>query len=253
MKMIEAILTTLEPGVVVDVRIGLRWTAVVAEVAGERRCGLAATLTGEPQLEGRPSIPDAGRLADFPAADLAALALGSPSELSSVGIAALNALLPRQPQSWQEINAETLISERGAGKNVVLVGHFPFVDRLRAAVGNLVVLEQAPRDGDLPASAASRVLPGADLVAITGMAIVNHTLHDLLAMCSPQVLTLVLGPSTPLSPVLFSAGVDVVCGAIVTDCDAVLRTVCQGGNFRQVHRAGTRLVAIEKPTGPSAV
>jgi uncharacterized protein (DUF4213/DUF364 family) len=55
---------------------------------------------------------------------------------------------------------------------------------------------------------------------------------------------LLLGPTTPLSPVLFDHGVHILSGAVVTDVEGVLRTVGQGGNFRQVHRAGVRLVTM---------
>jgi uncharacterized protein (DUF4213/DUF364 family) len=55
---------------------------------------------------------------------------------------------------------------------------------------------------------------------------------------------LALGPTTPLSPVLFDYGVSIASGAVVQQIDAVLRHVQQGANFRQVRRAGVRLVNI---------
>jgi len=56
----------------------------------------------------------------------------------------------------------------------------------------------------------------------------------------------VLGPSTPLSPVLFDYGVDLLCGSIVTDIEPVLRAVRQGANFRQVHKAGVQLICMAR-------
>ena len=44
----------------------------------------------------------------------------------------------------------------------------------------------------------------------------------------------VLGPSTPMSPVLFDYGVDVLSGVSVSDKDTVLRGVSEGASFRQV-------------------
>jgi uncharacterized protein (DUF4213/DUF364 family) len=142
------------------------------------------------------------------------------------------------------LNAEEVIARRGAGKRVALVGHFPFVPRLRARVGELSVLEQCPRPGDLPASAAPAILAEADVVALTSMTVHNHTLPDLLRLCSPDALVILLGPSTPLSPLLFTHGIDILCGSIVTDVSAVWHTVAQGGNFRQIHRAGVRTVTM---------
>jgi uncharacterized protein (DUF4213/DUF364 family) len=127
------------------------------------------------------------------------------------------------------------------------VGHFPFVPRLRPRLGELHVLERNPQEGDLPEQAAPQVLPRAEVVAITGMAMVNHTLEDLLELCAPDAVVLVLGPSTPLSPLLFDCGVDLLCGAVVTAIGPVIRAVAQGADFHQVHRTGVRLVTISRP------
>jgi len=53
----------------------------------------------------------------------------------------------------------------------------------------------------------------------------------------------VLGPSTPLSPVLFDYGADLAFGRRVADEAALLRTVGQGATFRQVE--GVRLLTLE--------
>jgi uncharacterized protein (DUF4213/DUF364 family) len=139
-----------------------------------------------------------------------------------------------------------VIASHGAGKRVALVGHFPFIPRLRERVGKLWVLEMRPRDEDLPAEAASEVVPQADVLAITGTTLINHTFEGLMALRRPEALVLVLGPSTPLSPVLFQHGVDILSGSVVEDVDSVLRSVSQGANFRQVHRQGVRLVTMQK-------
>ena len=118
---------------------------------------------------------------------------------------------------------------------------------MKDRVGELVVIERNPRPGDLPAAAAEDVIPQAGVVAITGTTWINQSLEELLALCSPQAHVILLGPSTPLSPILFDHGVDLLCGSIVEKIDPVKRVVLQGGNFRQVHRAGVKLVTISKP------
>lgn len=243
---LDRITDTLEEGRVVDVLIGHHWTAVVAEVGGERRCGLASTVSGE-HHHGEPDVPAAGHLHEHATEDLAALACSEQPTLAGVGLASINALLPRQPEQWATLNAEEVIAARGAGKKVALIGHFPFVPRLHRRVGELSVLEQQPRPGDLPASAAPAVLAEADVVALTSMTIHNHTLPHLLRCCMPGALVILLGPSTPLSPILFDYGVDILCGSLVTDIEAVLRVVSQGGNFQQMHRAGVRTVTMTRP------
>ncbi|MCK5316153.1 MAG: hypothetical protein KAJ53_13555, partial [Anaerolineales bacterium] len=90
------------------------------------------------------------------------------------------------------------------------------------------------------------ILPQAEVIAITSMALINRTLDGLLDLCPPSSIVLMLGPSTPLSQVLFDYSIHLLSGSIVTDIDAVLRAVSQGANFRQVHRAGVQLVTISR-------
>jgi uncharacterized protein (DUF4213/DUF364 family) len=241
------ILETLPEGRVADVRMGLHWTAVVAEVGGERRCGLASTLTGPHEHDGRPPVPLAGELESLTAYELAELVLTGEPELSSLGVAAMNALLPREPQAWREGNAEDVLTRLGRHKRTALIGHFPFVPRLRQTLDHLDVIERVPREGDLPEAVADQVLPQAEVVAITGMAFVNHSLDNLLSLCSPEATVMLLGPSSPMSRVLFETSVGLISGSIVTDIEPVLKAVSQGANFRQVHHAGVRLVTIARP------
>jgi uncharacterized protein (DUF4213/DUF364 family) len=162
-------------------------------------------------------------------------------------VAAINALLPHHPDAWIDLNAENVLAKHGAGKRVALIGHFPFVDRLREDVGELLVLEQNPQPGDFPAAAAAEILPQVDVVAITGTSLINHTLDELRALCSTKALIILLGPSTPLSPVLFDHGIDILCGSVVTTIEPVFKIIGQGGNFRQVRRAGVRTVTMVRP------
>ena len=239
-------LATLDEGRIHEVLIGVHWTAVVAEVDGERRCGLASTVhtTHDHKTD---DVPAAGCLQAQGARELAALIYSRQPLLASVGLATINALLTPPQNELVTMNAEDVIAGYGAGKKVALVGHFPFVPRLLHQVGKLSVLEQHPRPGDLPAIAAPSILTNAEVVALTSMTIHNHTLPDLLSYSNPQALVILLGPSTPLTPVLFDEGIDILCGSVVTDIDAVMRVVAQGGNFRQVHRAGVRTVTLVHP------
>jgi len=245
-RVLAEIVETLPDGRPHQVCIGLHWTAVVMETDGELRCGLASTLAGVHQ-HGTPDVPQAGKLETLTGLELAALTQSEQPTLVSVGTAALNALLPRQPDSWVDLNAEDVIATHGVGQSVALIGHFPFVERLRPKVGQLKVLELNPHPGDLAASAASEVIPQAQIVAITGMTLLNHTMDGLLKLCAPEALVILLGPSVPLSPIFFEWGVDILCGSIVTEIDSVMAAIGQGATFRQVHRAGVRLVTATKP------
>jgi uncharacterized protein (DUF4213/DUF364 family) len=243
MRLIDDLLDALPNGRICDVHIGLHWTAVVAEVDGIRRCGLASTLIDSHE-HGVVDVPQAGQLETFSALDLACFAQSDRSIMASIGVATINALLPCQPASWTDENAEEMLARHGANKVIALVGHFPFIPRLRPRVGDLFVLERNPHEGDVPEAAAPEILPQADVVAITGLTLINHTLEDLLKLCPAHAFVLILGPSTPLSPILFEHGVHMLCGSVVTAVEPVLKAIQQGANFRQVHRAGVRLVTM---------
>ena len=130
----------------------------------------------------------------------------------------------------------------GAGRRVAIVGHFPFVERVRQAAAECWVLELHPRPGDLPAGRAAEVLPQADVVALTGTSLINHTFDDLIGLCRPDAFVILLGGSAPLTPVLFDRGVDAVSGTRVVDVPAALQAVGQGATFRQI--PGKRLLTM---------
>jgi uncharacterized protein (DUF4213/DUF364 family) len=252
MRLEEKLFATVPDGNIINVCIGLHWTAVVADVDGRISCGLASTLS-LPHEHGRgANVPQAGELEKLSGHDLVRLMLEDETPtLSSIGVAATNALLPG-PSAGEhfEMNAEHVIAQHGAGKRVAIVGRFPFIPRIQQEVGELFVLELDPHGDDLPAESAPDIIPTCDVVALTGMALVNHTLEDLLALCEPSSLVLVLGPSTPLSPVFFDYGVHYLSGSLVADIEAVLRAVRHGANFRQVHHAGVRLITMGAPGAP---
>ena len=248
MRIIDDLLDSLVDGSVLEVRIGAFWTAVVVEVDDTQRCGLAASLRNQNHHHTlRADVENAGHLIDQSTRQLAHLIHSDSMLEASVGMAAINAMLPAYEELCTDCNAEEVIVQHGAGGKVALVGHFPFVAHLRDQVGTLWVLEQRPRGDDLPAHAAPDIIPQADVVAITSTTLINHTLQDLLPLCRPEAHVLLLGPSTPLSPLLFGYGVDFLSGVIVEKIDAVLQAVSQGANFRQLHRQGVRLVTMEKP------
>jgi len=189
-------------------------------------------------------VRDVGRLHLKSARELAEYARSDNPLEASIGIAAINSLLDVDESHAVEINAANVLAERGRGRNVALVGHFPFIPRLREQVGQLWVIEQQPAEGEHPAPAAADLIPQADVVALTGSALINGTLDGLLALCRPDALVMVLGPSTPLSPVLFDHGATFISGTRVVDQDAVLCTVGQGATFQQVE--GVRLLTLER-------
>ena len=136
-----------------------------------------------------------------------------------------------------------IILEKGQGKNVAILGHFPWIPKLKGKTKNLWVLEQRLRQGDLPAQEAERILPQCDVVGITGTSFINHTLEGLLNLCRRAFITLV-GPTSPISPVLFDHGIDAICGSKIIDPDQLIRSISEGATFKEV--TGVRLLTLTK-------
>jgi uncharacterized protein len=243
MSLIDKIIASLPAGdaPVRSVMVGAHWVVVCS-----RFCGMASALHDD-HPHGTPSVREAGRLHLKSAKELVQLVHSDSALEASIGMAALNSLLEVDESAAVELNAIDVLADRGRGKNVALVGHFPFIPQLQQSAGQLWVIEQNPAQDEFPAGAAPEILPEADLVAITGTALINRTMEDLLKLCSPEATVMVLGPSTPLSPLLYDYGVDILSGTRVVDEAAVLRTVGQGASFKQVE--GTKRLTFVKEAG----
>lgn len=245
-RFLEQIATNADAARPIDVRIGGHWTAVTIEINGQVRGGLSSTLGGGDDHHHGKSVPvkDAGRLLNYNAAQLAALAYSESLPETSVGFATINALLEVDVAACVEVNAADVIAERGAGRSVAVVGHFPFIPQLRSIAKTLWVLELRPCEDDLPASMAAEVLPQADIVALTGTSLLNHTFESLIALCRRDAFVVMLGGTTPLSAILFENGVDAIAGTLLTDPTAALLAVSQGATFPQI--PGKRLLTMFK-------
>jgi uncharacterized protein (DUF4213/DUF364 family) len=162
---------------------------------------------------------------------------------AAIGMAALNSFVEIDDSLCLELNAADLIVEKGRGKRVAVVGHFPFVPRVRKEAKELWVIEKNPREGDVATIHADSLIPNADVVAITGTALTNHTLERLIGLCAPHAYVVLVGDTVPLTPVLFEHGVRALSGTRVVDAGLVLRCVSQGANFRQI-RGTKRLTMI---------
>ncbi len=237
METIDRLLNSLETDAPVrQILVGAFWTVVVLE-GDPPRCGLASTLRAE-GAGPWPPVVDAGRLLERSGLQLAGLLRSERILEASIGMAAVNALLKPTVPDLPEVNAEEVIVERGTGKRVAIVGHFPFTERVRAAAADCWVLERDPAPGDLPATEAPAVLPRADVVALTGTSLLNHTIEELLGLCRPEAFVLLLGPSVPMTPALFAIGLDALSGTVVDDPERVMLSAGQGATFRQIKRGG---------------
>jgi uncharacterized protein (DUF4213/DUF364 family) len=218
--------------------VGARFCAVVLDDGCTGAVNICPDACGQPLSEEldyqvRSGIPAAEALAG----------LGSPTR-SAIGLATANALANKSVRDGGRWDEEKLagdfldVLELKAGDHVGMVGCFsPMLDRLRSRVGTLSIFERAPRlrPGLLPAEQAVERLPECSVALITSTTIANGTVDALLAACTNCREVVLLGPSTPLVPEIFSGSTQratLLAGVIVTDSAGLLKTVAQGGGTR---------------------
>jgi len=221
-----------------DIRQGVFHTGVLT-----RNCGLAASLPRDALRQKPPMIKEPGFLLDKDPRELARFAYSRSILEAAIGMATINSLLEIDEDSCIELNAAELIKEKGRDKKVAIVGHFPFIPKVREIAREVWVIEKNPKAGDLNEIEADNLIPQADVAAITGTSLTNHTLDHLLELCSPDAYVILLGDTVPLTPVLFDYGVDAISGTKVVNPELALRCVSQGANFRQI-RGVKRLTMI---------
>jgi uncharacterized protein (DUF4213/DUF364 family) len=226
MKILDDLISTLrEDSAVQGIYVCVFWTAVVS-----RHCGLASTLH-----EGHPHhkiVREPGKLRSKSALELAEYAKSDHLLEASIGMAAINSLIDIDEARCTEKNAFEALAEKGKDKNIAIVGHFPWIPKLKKIARNLWVIEQRPREGDLPAEASEEILPKADVVGLTGTAFTNHTIEKLLELSKGKFIVMI-GPTSPLSPVLFDYGVDVIGGTKIVDPEKVVRFITEGATHIQ--------------------
>ncbi|MDD5274955.1 MAG: DUF364 domain-containing protein [Methylovulum sp.] len=213
--------------------IGLVWTLCQDDSQG--LTGLAMS----PNIATR-TLPWSGTLTGKPVTDLAAWILDWEPYKATVAMAAINCCINARPLPESvllEANPEhanlavfDYFLPHTQGKNVVVIGHYPGIERYQNKM-QLTVLERQPQLGDLPDAAAEFLLPKADWVFLTASTIPNKTFPRLVELSS-NAKTVLMGPTVPWLPQLHEFGIDYLAGVEVTDATALYHTAAQGGGVR---------------------
>ncbi|MBU4189927.1 MAG: DUF364 domain-containing protein [Candidatus Thermoplasmatota archaeon] len=228
MKLIDEIIGSLETKLAEDIRVGLKYTGV--EIDGN--VGLAYTFS-----EYAKTPRDVGNLIGK---DVTKLAHSWNLTESSIGVAGINALI--KPKNYKELEISNYILKIAQNYNKIgIVGLFwPWVKKFPSEKevfifekrAYLSTLERLTGVNILPDSSEEDIIPKCDLVIISGSTFVNKTIERLLELS--QGYTMIIGPTTILSPVLFDYNVDALAGVVVTDPEKALRIVSQGGGRREL-------------------
>ena len=195
--------------------VGLHWTAVQT-----KHVGMSHTYKSGKKTQ----IEKAGRLLELTPRQLAEMARSEDTLTASVGIASINSLIEPIGESGS-INPH--IKKVARDKEITIIGRFPFNDEMRRVTRKTNILEFQPTEGELPASMCDEVIPRSDVNIITATTLINHTLDHLLELGGGGY-NILLGPSTPMSPILFEHGIDVLASVRVLDVKNLSSSITQG-------------------------
>ena len=196
------------------------------------------------------------------AAVLAALSSDEPIK-AAIAIATLNAL---SAICWErglndnyhiQMNTDAVdVVRMPAESSVAVIGAFvPILRKLKTRGGRWWVIEQDPQtlksdemDHFIPADRSDETIAAADVLIITGVTLVNHTLEPILKAARPDAEIAVVGPTASMLPdALFERGARVVGGVRVKKPDELLDVLAAGGSgYHFFDKLAPRIV-IEKP------
>ncbi|MEA1986054.1 MAG: DUF364 domain-containing protein [Candidatus Marinimicrobia bacterium] len=172
-------------------------------------------------------VMNAGSITKMSLRELAEFSLSDNLIEASIGMSAINSVASFANNNFKKINAKNIILEKGRDKNVGVIGHFPFLEDLKNDFKRLRIFEKQPRENDLPEKEIPKYLPDSDVVALTATSLTNHTFEKIMQSVKKESFVVMLGPSTPLSPILFGFGIDVISGTLITDYSELKKFVTQ--------------------------
>lgn len=232
-----------------DVRIGIFFTAVRLSSG---HAGVAFTpreandVTSHARSVGVSSPAGlAGSMAGQDAWTLARWAWSDVPLHRSVGVAVLNALsacaVARAGMPGQLVPGMDALAAAGIRPedHIGMVGAFvPFIKKLRGQVADIQIIDkhtQALQTDDMPLwrpeDQATHVLSNADVVIITGSALVEGGLDELLDAAKQARQVVFAGPTASGWPsTFFGRGVHVMAGIHVHDTEKLLQIVSEGGS-----------------------
>ncbi len=219
MDIIGDLISSLDDCEVRDVRVGVSWTGVWSRNLGVSKTYIAGLHS---------YVKDFDRLTEKSALELARYAYSWNLIEAAIGVAAINSLI--QPEG-DEANIFDILPRLCSRRKVVIVGMFPrkYVERVKESASQLYILEinpqlLSPEEGIYPATACEYLIPESEIALITGSTLINKSLERLLDLAK-DAYTIIVGPSTPMTPVMFKYGVDMLAGVRIRGPRRVLEGI----------------------------
>jgi uncharacterized protein (DUF4213/DUF364 family) len=182
----------------------------------------------------------------------------------SVAIATLNAL---SACCWDrgltghyriQVDTDAIDAVRmSAESSIAVIGAFvPILRKLKGRGGKWWVIEQDPKtlkDDEMnhfiSADQSEETIAAADVLIITGVTLVNHTLEKILRVARQDAEIAVIGPTASMLPdAMFARGVRVVGGVWVKKPDELLDVLAAGGSgYHFFGKLAPRMVIEREP------
>ena len=109
----------------------------------------------------------------------------------------------------------------------VCIGNFPPASKI---IPDIKIVEREPKDGQYSVEEGEKLLQTADYVVVTAQTLMNGSLPRILFLAQNAQI-MILGPTSPLSPVWKKYGVRYVCGMRVTDNVSMRHFTSQAGSM----------------------
>lgn len=202
--------------------VGIRWIAVLS-----KRTGISITYDNNKNQTG---LEDAGNFEGKTAGELLKFLKTFDTLKIGIGLATLNSLI-NPPKNFETINIFDYLIEIGKDKRIVFIGHFDDIKKLQGVAKEIIILERKPKEDDYLDTFQEYLIPEGDIIAITGSTFANKSIKRILELSRGKYV-IVFGPSTPLSPILFDYGVDMIGGIIPKDDLKLFNIISQGGSIK---------------------
>jgi uncharacterized protein (DUF4213/DUF364 family) len=215
--------------------LGLGYIAVEVEGSG---VGLCANILHEEKASCT-VFPRAGSLKGSRVSDLLDLGLGGDLLNRSIALAAVNAVSNQEKDSGLEEDVFETVAVR-EGERVVMVGFIAPVAAMLETKGCTVDIFEHRRHKDArirPHEAMEESLSRADIAIVTATSIINGSLPDILACRNDARAVILMGPSTPMLPRVFSSTpVTFLAGCRVVDAEKAMGIVMEGGGTKVLYK-----------------
>lgn len=220
---------------------GLYWFLVHSE-------GVGIAMTPP---EGNSNLFLPGRISGKPVREVAQLIKSWDFYEGALGLATINSVLNTpervrktfgvEMENQPKVSVFEHLKEEITGKKVAVIGHFRDLEPL-ASICQLSILERRPLFGDYPDPACEYILPEQEYVFITATTLINKTLPRLLEL-SKNAYVVLVGPSTPLTPILFNYGIDMLAGTLVLEPSQVWSLI-EEGDRHEFFQKGAGMVKV---------